>query len=134
MLLGRVDPSLSFDALACAEAYIAEGSAAHARALSICDSFGARVAELSAARDAAEAASDKATAALDAKRGAAAQAMRDVKLVAARMVQDREAHITALKRSLMAAESRLVSLDSAVVRSGVGGSGSGGGGERAQAS
>lgn len=118
----------SFDALTCAEAYISEGSSAHARALSLCDSFGARVAELSVARDAAEAASDKATAALDAKRGAAAQALRDVKLVAARMVQDREAHITALKRSLADAQQRLVSLDTAVARAG------GGGGERAPAS
>ena len=90
------------DPLSRAEAHVSSITASHLHALSQVDALGVRVVELSAARDAADASRDAATAALDAKRNASANAMRDVKLVAARMVQDREAQILSLKRELAA--------------------------------
>ena len=90
------------DQLSRAEAHSSSINASHLRALSQVDALGVRVVELSAARDEADASRDAATSALDAKRNAATSAMRDVKLVAARMVQDRESQILSLKRELAA--------------------------------
>lgn len=95
------------DPLAAAEAFLAAAAPADARAHATLAALGERVASLCAARDAAEGA-------LDAKRRASAGALRDVKLVAARMVQDREAAISALKRANAALEARLGALASAL--------------------
>lgn len=92
--VSRVDP------LSVAEAHLSSIDSSHFRALSQADALGTRIADLSLARDTADAARDAATSALDEKRKSASAAMRDVKLVAARMVQDRETQILALKRAL----------------------------------
>lgn len=81
------------DPLLDAENYLSATAPAHARALAHVAALGARVSELSAARNDADAA-------LEAKRRSSAAALRDVKLVAARMVQEREASIIGLKRQL----------------------------------
>ncbi len=81
------------DPLLLAEAFVSESAPAHARAMENAAALGARIVELSAARRDADAA-------LEAKRRSSAAALRDVKLVAARMVQERESTILSLKRQL----------------------------------
>ena len=84
---------MQLDPLVLAESFVAQATPAHARAMENTAALGSRIVELSAARRDADAA-------LEAKRRSSAAALRDVKLVAARMVQERESTILSLKRQL----------------------------------
>jgi NACalpha-BTF3-like transcription factor len=92
-----MDASDAPDSLLAAEHFLASISSSHVSLLgdlrALRESLQHRVSALEAAKVAAETA-------LDEKRKSYANNLRDVKMVAARMVQDREAAILALKRQL----------------------------------
>ena len=91
-------------ALAEAEAYLASSAQRTSVAIAALAHVAPRVAELMAARDASEVR-------VSAAQADAAAALKDFKLVASRMVQDREATVLGLKRQLAAAQGVGVAVD-----------------------